>query len=697
MQFNHPAKACRLTNSHGVFATRAILAVLIAFSLIWAVTTFATILIVNGLSWLDIASILVFTILALWLAQSFWSHMAGFCRAIVRLWRPDQPASCAMAGPRIALVMPIFNEDVEAVFSRVAALWEGLERHQQAHRFDIFILSDSNDPFTWLREIEAWRQLRSTLPNSGRIYYRRRLQNTKRKTGNLEDFVERWGGGYGYLVPLDADSLMATSTIHELVRRMDENPKIGLIQVPPKLINGRTLYARALQHAGELVGAINASGVAAWSGPDGNYWGHNAIIRMTAFSELCGLPTLPGRPPFGGDIMSHDFVEAALLRRGGLEIRIADDLRGSFEEPPPGVDDYLARDRRWCQGNLQHASILTARRFRLVSRMHLFIGIMGYLTAPIWLIFLILSAAQGFELAYGTPLYFREDLPFPVLPTSVADEANRLLIFTLGWLFKPKILGAVLAAIDPARRKLLGGPIAIALSLIIEVVVSVLLAPIMMLQQSWFVLSILLGGVIEWRPQRRQSGRSTLMGLQRNFLMIQLIGLGAGVAIWFLAPPLFWWLLPVVAGPALAPYVIAVINSEAIGSWLRQRKLLLTVEEVAPSAVIERYKTWLGSLELPPAEKLVASVIADPRALNLHIELLLGRSLKCPPNVARIAGHVGPETLSNHDLLHLLADPEALRSAQQTAWIYWPEEELAEAVAARGVPGAQHGQPATAA
>jgi membrane glycosyltransferase len=283
-------------------------------------------------------------------------------------------------------------------------------------RCELFVLSDTTDPDIWLAEIDAWQEMRGAVPGGERIFYRRRLRNVKRKTGNIEDFVTRWGGAYAYMLVLDADSIMAAGAMAELVRRMDANPDVGLIQAPPKLVRGRSPFARVLQFSGELYGPLSASGISYWALGEGNYWGHNAIIRTAPFADLCGLPLLPGKAPLGGEILSHDFVEAALLRRGGWQVWIADDLAGSYEEPPPTVADFATRDRRWCQGNLQHAKVLLARNLHWVSRLHLAIGIMAYVTSPLWLLFLLLSAAQAWELAYSEPVYFSEGWPFPTLP-----------------------------------------------------------------------------------------------------------------------------------------------------------------------------------------------------------------------------------------------------------------------------------------
>ena len=238
---------------------------------------------------------------------------------------------------------------------------------------------------------------------------------------------------------------------------MDANPAVGLIQAPPKLVRGQTVFARMLQFAGELYGPLSAAGLSYWALGEGNYWGHNAIIRVAPFAELCGLPLLSGRAPLGGEIMSHDFVEAALLRRGGWQVWIADDLGESYEEPPPSIADFATRDRRWCQGNMQHIKVLFVRNLHWVSRLHLAIGILSYLTSPLWLLFLLLSAAQAWELTYGEPVYFTDGWPFPTLPVSVSAEAALLLGMTLGLLFLPKLIGLVLALVDGPRRRNLGG------------------------------------------------------------------------------------------------------------------------------------------------------------------------------------------------------------------------------------------------
>ena len=369
---------------------------------------------------------------------------------LLRHWNPITPPSGESAAPRprAAVVVPIYNEDTHRVFAGLQAIWTELAAEAEAARCDLFILSDTTDPDIWLAELEAWQDFLQATPGAERVFYRRRLRNVQRKSGNIEDFVTRWGGAYGYMVVLDANSLMTGQAIAELVRRMDANPAVGLIQAPPKLVRGHSLFARLLQFSGELYGPLSATGISYWALGEGNYWGHNAIIRVAPFAELCSLPLLPGRAPLGGEIMSHDFVEAALLRRGGWQVWIADDVPGSYEEPPPTVADFATRDRRWCQGNLQHMKVLFTRNLHWVSRLHLGIGIMAYLTSPLWLVFLLLSAAQAWELTYTRPVYFTEGLPFPVLPVSVEAEAAVPSRGDAGPPVRPQALGP-----DPRARQ----------------------------------------------------------------------------------------------------------------------------------------------------------------------------------------------------------------------------------------------------
>ncbi|HET6518532.1 MAG TPA: glucans biosynthesis glucosyltransferase MdoH, partial [Geminicoccaceae bacterium] len=367
----------------------------------WLTDVFAA----NGLSWPELGVLVVFVATFAWISLFFWTAVIGFGLRLFRLDRsplladlgPGEDAAAPL-GTRTALLMPICHEDVERVFAGLAATYRSLAATGHADAFDIFVLSDSSEPRVCLDEEAAWARLCREVHHGqggGRVYYRRREDRAGRKAGNVAEFCRRWGRRYDHMVVLDADSVMSGDTLVRLARLMEANPRAGLIQTLPVPVNRETLFARVQQFACRLYGPLFATGLAWWQGDDANFWGHNAIIRTAAFIGHCGLPHLPGRPPLGGEIMSHDFVEAALLRRAGWEVWFVPELGGSFEELPPSILDYAKRDRRWCQGNLQHLRLLFARRLRGMSRLHLVMGVMSYCASPLWFLLILLSSVEA--------------------------------------------------------------------------------------------------------------------------------------------------------------------------------------------------------------------------------------------------------------------------------------------------------------
>jgi len=308
-----------------------------------------------NMTFLQGVMILFFAVTLAWIAFAAASTITGFLVPPPR-GNPDT----SIAGSHTALVMPIYNEDPSRTTAGLQAMAEALAQNDAAQHFEIVIISDSTDVDAWINESLAADELRRTLHETIPVWYRRRWHNAGRKAGNVEEFVKRWGGRYDYMIVLDADSLMSASTLVELVRRMQADPRLGILQTVPMLIGHTSVFARIQQFSGRVYGALIARGVAAWSGNEGNYWGHNAIIRVAGFAQTCGLPLLPGRRPFGGHVLSHDFVEAALIRRAGWKVRMAPELDGSWEESPPSLVDVAIRDRRWAQGNLQHSQIIAA-------------------------------------------------------------------------------------------------------------------------------------------------------------------------------------------------------------------------------------------------------------------------------------------------------------------------------------------------
>jgi membrane glycosyltransferase len=360
---------------------------------------------VGGVTILEWMVFVLFVLLFAWIAFSFMSALAGFAVLLFRMKDPlgiDPNAPLPSIESRNAMLLPTYNEDPYQIMARLRAMCEAVEQRGYGASFDWFVLSDTTSPSVWIAEEKCFLRLREDL-GTGNVYYRHRPENTARKSGNIEDWIKRFGAAYDHMIVLDADSLMTEDTIVRLVSAMEAHPGVALIQTLPVVVNAKTLFARLQQFSGRLYGPLIAAGIAWWHGTEGNYWGHNALIRLRAFAEDAGLPVLKGRKPFGGHILSHDFVEAALMRRGGWAIRMAPALGGSFEECPPSLLDFAARDRRWCQGNLQHLAVLPARGLHWVSRLHLLTGIGSYLTAPLWLLFLVFGVLISLQAQFVRP------------------------------------------------------------------------------------------------------------------------------------------------------------------------------------------------------------------------------------------------------------------------------------------------------
>ena len=284
--------------------------------------------------------------------------------------------------------------------------------------------------------------MRRALPRDVHVYYRARSENIGKKAGNIADWVERFGGAYEFFIILDADSVMSGALIVQLAALMASNPRTALIQTVPRLVGANTLFARLQQFAVAFYGPVIAAGFAAWHQESGNYWGHNAILRTRAFAQSAGLPTLPGPPPLGGHIQSHDFVEAAFLRRAGWQVWMLPDLQGSYEGCPPTLIDVAVRDRRWAQGNFQHLRIVRAGGLPWVSRLHLAMGTYTYLASALWALSLVIGVVLSVQSAYTLPVYFPDEKTlFPVWPVIDPTKALYLFLGTVAVVLLPKVLG----------------------------------------------------------------------------------------------------------------------------------------------------------------------------------------------------------------------------------------------------------------
>jgi len=547
------------------------------------------------LGWTGVSLWLVlglFTVTFGWVALTALSAVACVCCGR----DPRYAADDAPLRGKSVLLMPVYNEDPTRVCAALAAMAEDLGQQRLADHFEIFILSDSNDEQLLATEAETAAALREELSGIMPVWYRRREQNTARKAGNIRDFVCRWGDRYDYMVVLDADSLIAGSTLATLVREMDADPDTGILQTLPQLNSGETLYARVQQFASLAYGSVFARGLNAWQGHDGNYWGHNAILRVQAMAESAGLPNMPGPRPFGGEIRSHDFVEAALIRRAGWAVRMLPGLPGSWEECPPTLLDAAVRDRRWAQGNVQHLSVISAQGLRWPSRIHMLMGVLNYVTSPLWLLMiavgLLLSIQLGWQAADPATV---SGAMSPGVLLFDAQRMTGLFVATMALLLLPKALGVVIGVAQKKQARG-SGVMKFLASAGLELMVSVLHAPIVMMLHSSHLWEIVRGKDSGWSTQQRRALAVPWRELFRRHGGQTLLGLAmTGVLVW-LASPLMIWMLPVVVGLVLAIPLSALSGSYRLGTFLAARGLLMTPEEQSQPTIVRRRDFFIDRL-----------------------------------------------------------------------------------------------------
>jgi membrane glycosyltransferase len=546
------------------------------------VVRFASMTLLQGLM------IFFFAISLAWIAFAAGSVIAGASK------RRD-PVPRGLPAGLTALVMPIYNEDPVRTTAALQAMAEALQGIGANQCFEIAVLSDSTNADAWIRETAAIDMLRRSLGSVMPVWYRRRWSNVARKSGNLEDFVTRWGGRFEHMIVLDADSLIDAPTLVRLVQSMEADPRLGILQTAPQLIGARTFFGRLQQFAACVYGPVITRGLAAWSGDSCNYWGHNAIIRMKAFADNCGLPMLKGRKPFGGHVLSHDFVEAALIRRGGWKVRMATDCGGSWEESPPSLIDVAIRDRRWAQGNLQHTKIIGTAGLSFTSRLHLGIGIMSYLSSPLWLLMLAVGFALSVQSHLIRPEYFNHDFQlFPTWPRFDVELMMALFWFSLLVLLVPKMCGLIRALSSSRIRRNSGGVIGVAASIMLETILSALYAPILMMVQSRHVFEVFMGRDSGWKPQRRDGGSTSWGDAWEYHKRHMLLSCMTAAVVYVLSPSLLAWLSPALLGLFLAVPLSRASGSEALGRTLLRIGLLRTPEEVEQPAMVLRRKELIA-------------------------------------------------------------------------------------------------------
>jgi membrane glycosyltransferase len=519
-----------------------------------------------------------------WIALGTSSAVLGFFSTLQSHRPQRQAASAPRSASRTALLFPIYQEDTARIAAAIEAIANDLIANGAGARFDIFVLSDSRQAAIRSRELRAVRLLRRIVRDRMQVFYRARTENVGKKAGNIADWVRRFGAAYDTFIILDADSIMSGPLLIRLADMMDGEPKLGLVQTVPRLIGARTLFARLQQFAVAYYGPIISAGFATWYQGSGNYWGHNAIVRTRAFASCAGLPELAGKPPLGGHVQSHDFVEAAFLRRAGWEVRMLPFLKGSYEGCPPTLIDVAVRDRRWAQGNFQHVRIVGARGLPWVSRMHLAMGTYAYLSSALWALSLLVGVVLAFQSVYTLPIYFPDEKTlFPVWPVIDPTAAYYLFLGTIATVLLPKVLAVVLALVDPAAQGGGGGRLRMLAGATIEMLFSILMAPVLMMTQTGAVLEILRGKDSGWSAQRRDGGAPAIADALRFHAWHVLVGAAATITCALISIYVLAWMLPIILGLLLSA-ILSHASALDPPKWVAW--LLATPEDVAPPSIV---------------------------------------------------------------------------------------------------------------
>ena len=626
----------------------------------------------HGGTALEKSIVIVFAILFAWIASGFWIAVLGFVLRRGRgdrhslLARHDAAALAITPLVRTAIVMPLYHEPVERSFAGLRTIYLSLQQTGALEHFEFYILSDSRDPEVWLEEQAAWYRLCRELGAAGRIHYRRRTVHLRHKSGNIADFLRRWGEQYEYFMVLDADSLVSGDSLVRMVKLMERERQVGILQTNPAIMNARSAFARIQQFASRAYGGIFAAGLAGLQLGEAAYWGHNALIRVRPFTQYCGLRSLPAFGLFRGPILSHDFVESAYMRRAGYEVWMEPGLSGSYEEYPPTLIDELTRDRRWTRGNMQHLWLLLfGRKIRFAHRMLFLNGIMSYLASPLWLTFLILSAIEVTHFTLWPINYFPEAGLFPLWPQWNPLWAMWLAGSTAAVLFLPKFL-AVLDVVLLGQSKLFGGFFRLLFSALLELLVSMLLAPIRMLAHTRFVLEALFNVSLRWAGQNR-SDETEWPAAMRHYALGSTVAFAWAVFALWLDPLYFLWSLPVTLALILAAPTTVLLSRVRLGDRMRRLGLMTAPEEVTPPEVLHLLKD--APANRPRMMTSFEEAVIDPRLNAVHAAMARRRA--CNGTLARLRRRClqeGPHALSSDEIAQLAQDAECLSLLHRDAW-----------------------------
>ncbi len=438
-----------------------------------------------------------------WTVVGFWNAAIGF--VVMRFSRDPvaivNPLAQNIHGDEeltasTAILMCIRNESPDQVIRNLEPLLEALVRAGAGHLFHAYLLSDSSDPQLIATEAARFERFAAKWAGAIPVTYRRRVVNTAFKSGNIRDFCERWGANHDFAITLDADSFMPAHAVLRLVRIMQANPRLGILQTLIVGLPSVSPFARVFQFGMRLGMRSHTLGAAWWQGDCGPYWGHNAILRLQPFTDHCAMPVLPGSGPLAGHVLSHDQVEAALMRRAGYEVRVLPEEGLSFEENPPTLLEFKRRDLRWLHGNMQYWQLLNLSGLQRVSRFQLLFAILMYLNSPAWIAMM----------AMGTiTLALSETRVSAAVPVSLGAGAILFaLVMLMAW--APKIASIIDALLREPARRAYGGGASLISNVLTETVHMMILSPIMAFAHTKHLIRLFVfrsGG--SWNSQTRET------------------------------------------------------------------------------------------------------------------------------------------------------------------------------------------------
>ncbi|MCW7463166.1 glucans biosynthesis glucosyltransferase MdoH [Leptospira limi] len=640
--------------------------------IIIGLTTFAQIISFGGVELTEYYQFITLLFLLPMLSYGATTSLFGF---LISLLKEGDPLLKAKKIPEkeldfasidrvpVALVMPVYEENEVSIFARIKVIYESLEKYHSLPKLDFFILSDTRTPEKWIKEEAAYLELCESTGNYQKFHYRRRKSNLNGKSGNIADFCRRWGNRYEHMIILDADSLMSGEIIVQLIAMMEQNPKAGIIQTNSKLFRATTLFQKLTEFSSYLFSSYFLKGASFWQINANSYWGHNAILRIKPFMEYCALPHLPEYGGLGGKILSHDTVEASLMRKAGYEVLCAYELEGSYEENPPNIIDVLKRDQRWCQGNLQHFWFLFGKKIPFINRIHILNGILSYLNSPIWLCYILLSLWNYIE---ESKFLNYSMLPeeFEYFKAQIYDPLYlKLLYLSLLLLFLPRVLSYLSL---PFKQIFLKFP-----AFFLETLFSILIAPIYMIYHSIFVVSIFLNKKISWGPQNRDAESSYPFSyVVSSFFGITILGLVSAYISYSYSLMLFFLTMPIWIGWTLSIPLVMFTSREQkslhsffdLSYWKPNRGLTNNLREELTRSDEKRMEG-----------KEIFYALVHPVFHKRHKQLQGNKSYRSKvsnsiANDFEILLGQGPEQLDRKKLLNILSNRELLDLFFQKFW-----------------------------